>query len=388
MTFKALSELAVSLFSELKDAKFVFQYRDDEGDLITITSDAELKEAIRVTGSNAILRLTVSPVVPKEAKSKCGEDKCTPNSLEAVLQQLANRYLPLLCQVLECPELNQFNSFVPMIKALIERYLPLLFQGRQRRCERYRASSCCPSTSSSTAAMHRASCDGCNRRIFNVRYKCNECPDYDLCEECKQKTGVHTADHTFVKITDPKAPVHPAICDHCNNYIVGLRFKCNSCMDYDLCEKCIQLKGVHDATHAFTKIETPFSRCPAARRRCCRMNRNQCPVPVETQTVQKEEVKPTEKKEETKPIEKKEEPKPVEIKQEVKKEEVKKVEQLPKPVEAPKVEKKQEPAVAHPFEVKLKQLEEMGFGDRARNISLLVHNKMDLVKTIRDLLEQ
>jgi len=72
--------------------------------------------------------------------------------------------------------------------------------------------------------------------------------------------------------------------------------------------------------------------------------------------------------------------KPVEKKEE-KKEEPKK---QGKPVEAPK---KEEPQVAHPFEQKLKQLDEMGFTNRAVNISLLVNNKMDLVKTIKDLLE-
>jgi len=52
-------------------------------------------------------------------------------------------------------------------------------------------------------------------------------------------------------------------------------------------------------------------------------------------------------------------------------------------VKAPVVEEK----TLTPFETKLKQLEEMGFGNRDLNIELLVKNKADLTRTIRDLLE-
>jgi len=58
---------------------------------------------------------------------------------------------------------------------------------------------------------------------------------------------------------DTSAPVvHPAICDHCNNTIVGTRFKCINCPDFDLCEDCEKIHpGVHDATHAFLKLRFP-----------------------------------------------------------------------------------------------------------------------------------
>ena len=42
-------------------------------------------------------------------------------------------------------------------------------------------------------------CDGCKiKPIENVRYKCLECDDYDLCGECEAK-GVHSH-HVFAKL--------------------------------------------------------------------------------------------------------------------------------------------------------------------------------------------
>jgi hypothetical protein len=396
--FKDLCELASSLFSGLKEGAFQFKYKDDEGDLISVTSQVELQEAVRVAGSKGILKLNVVPLdVPTNKNSGSQEEK---SDLADLLKKLAEQYLPGLLQVFDCKEFNLekiVTSLEPILSQHAEKLLPLLFQfiGRPRwnchmrsspsRCPYFNASS---ASSSSTESLHRAFCDGCNSKIFNVRYKCNQCADYDLCEECKKKTGVHDAQHTFVKITDPNAVIHPAICDKCSNLIVGLRFKCNSCIDFDLCETCVKEPGVHDTTHTFSRLQRPFRRCP--RRRC---PRTQCSA-AETQTAaepqttaaaaaaapgQKKEDSPPAPKPEVKPVDK-EPVKPVEKKEE-KKEEPKKQE---KPVEAPKTE---EPKVAHPFEQKLKQLDEMGFTNRAVNISLLVNNKMDLVKTIKDLLE-
>ena len=38
-------------------------------------------------------------------------------------------------------------------------------------------------------------CDGCKNQIFGIRFVCDSCPDYDLCEKCKSE-GIHS-EHTL-----------------------------------------------------------------------------------------------------------------------------------------------------------------------------------------------
>ncbi|XP_071786830.1 sequestosome-1-like [Asterias amurensis] len=45
-------------------------------------------------------------------------------------------------------------------------------------------------------------CDGCNSPIRGPRFKCIECPDYDLCKRCESK-GLHE-EHQFVKFRKPQ----------------------------------------------------------------------------------------------------------------------------------------------------------------------------------------
>lgn len=46
-------------------------------------------------------------------------------------------------------------------------------------------------------------CDGCGKTpIAGMRYKCDTCPDYDLCKECKDK-GIHNF-HSFTEMERPK----------------------------------------------------------------------------------------------------------------------------------------------------------------------------------------
>jgi len=51
-------------------------------------------------------------------------------------------------------------------------------------------------------------------------------------------------------------PRHQALCDNCDEQIVGIRFKCAICPDYDLCEKCEKLGTVHKH-HAFARLYSP-----------------------------------------------------------------------------------------------------------------------------------
>ncbi|CAD5120366.1 DgyrCDS8939 [Dimorphilus gyrociliatus] len=44
-------------------------------------------------------------------------------------------------------------------------------------------------------------CDGCDGDVVGYRYKCLQCPDYDLCWKCEKK-NIHV-NHVMARITDP-----------------------------------------------------------------------------------------------------------------------------------------------------------------------------------------
>eukprot|EP01017_Pseudomicrothorax_dubius_P046787 TRINITY_DN8291_c0_g1_i7.p1 TRINITY_DN8291_c0_g1~~TRINITY_DN8291_c0_g1_i7.p1 ORF type:complete len:240 (-),score=12.13 TRINITY_DN8291_c0_g1_i7:82-801(-) len=116
------------------------------------------------------------------------------------------------------------------------------------------------------ARFEGISCDFCKKSpIIGVRSKCVECPDFDLCPDC-MKSRPHP--HAFSMITQPSkgrfykglaAVTHNDVfCDVCKTSdIKGIRYKCTTCPDFDLCSNCFPSPG--HALHSFVAIVTsPF----------------------------------------------------------------------------------------------------------------------------------
>ena len=78
-------------------------------------------------------------------------------------------------------------------------------------------------------------------------------------EEIRNKNGIKS-DNKSLKSAKHKK-IHPGvICDSCNGPIVGVRYKCTICPDFDFCEKCEE-KNNGEHGHPMLKINDP-QQCP------------------------------------------------------------------------------------------------------------------------------
>ncbi|KAG8701295.1 hypothetical protein FRC08_004177, partial [Ceratobasidium sp. 394] len=157
--------------------------------------------------------------------------------------------------------------------------------------------------------VHRAWCDGCSERIRGVRHKCLDCEDFDFCDTCIGAKDHFNGQHQFYALVQPgevvvrnvdnvpntgsvrtrgrpngnvdrvhmpAVPVpshdlpraahpphsarptqpaqHSAACDLCSSRILGLRYKCTVCPDYDVCQSCFSITEEVHPGHSFAKV--------------------------------------------------------------------------------------------------------------------------------------
>jgi len=319
----------------------VFMYQDDEGDWVTFTTDTEWQEALKYRKDKATLRLKVKQKIEEKKKIK-------------------------------------------------------------RRCKLQRA------------------CDG--RWAFPTKpgdYVLDITPAF----EKGMKGGIHKILKTVEKDLEPFEVIHHnIICDGCGERnIRGLRFKCNQCDDFDFCEKCYAKRLSHfSGKHTFTKYEKsvhPFFKIPGLnvvahvideRKKPRKEKKEQPKEQPKEQKVEKVEKKEEIKKQEEKKVEvekvqpKVEEIKPEPLKPVIVKTEVKPVEEpQPKP-SAPPADIKVEPAVevkTEPVQTEIKLepaendippqyrvhfqiLESMGFTNKELNLFLLKKHNGNLQRVV------
>lgn len=100
-------------------------------------------------------------------------------------------------------------------------------------------------------------CDGCRQiPILGIRFKCLRCDDFDFCENCYRIKSCHEDRHNFkerVRGEDrSREKTFGVICDGCGKSpMVGKYYRCQECHDFDLCRKCFRIV---EHRHTFRKI--------------------------------------------------------------------------------------------------------------------------------------
>jgi hypothetical protein len=163
--FEYLSEKVRAGLNNQLPKQVVFKWKDAEGDLVTFSTDDELMEALQ-TVDNGVLKIFVEKKTPKGGRQE-------PDGA----QTAGSPHWPF-------PGMNPFNmgAHAPGMSDL-----PHLFG----------------SVGLGGQAVHPGiTCDGCQTNpIKGKRFKCGVCPDYDLCQTCKDK-GVHS-EHEFTQTARP-----------------------------------------------------------------------------------------------------------------------------------------------------------------------------------------
>jgi len=93
----------------------------------------------------------------------------------------------------------------------------------------------------STVTYH---CNNCKSGIAGSRFHCNSCHDFDLCQSCYKSGNFPSPHETWHGITLFREPGRVKLtmeynCDTCGmSPIIGQRFRCKICNDFDQCDSC------------------------------------------------------------------------------------------------------------------------------------------------------
>ncbi|XP_051505480.1 sequestosome-1-like isoform X1 [Myxocyprinus asiaticus] len=171
-SFEYLKQKLLDVFVGLRTAPFQMHYKDEDGDMIAFSSDAELMMGLALVKDDTF-RLFI-----KLRK----EHKCDPSphgfpGFSFTVPHGAPHFSPPGPNHMGPPGSPHMGPPGPPHMGPSPHHPPMVHSG--------------------------VTCDGCEGPVAGTRFKCTVCPDYDLCSSCQGK-GLHK-EHSLIPIFHPMA---------------------------------------------------------------------------------------------------------------------------------------------------------------------------------------
>ncbi|EGT49270.1 hypothetical protein CAEBREN_26283 [Caenorhabditis brenneri] len=186
-----ISEKAQELFPA---AEYRLYYGDVNGPIYEFTDSEQVMSKIRITSFSRtpqlFVRLESAP--PAKKSSKGERESKSSASLKRIEQN----------QESTLKNLEKLQNAVERLSGLESKIASIQAMDQKQSAPAEKVNRPFP------PAKHSASCDACLGDIIGHRYKCLECADYDLCEQCEKKS-VHY-EHALIRIVHPSKTAIPS----------------------------------------------------------------------------------------------------------------------------------------------------------------------------------
>ena len=195
---KTYAELQAYCTSVFKFSDFCITYTDEEGDLITIACDSDLLTAYASAESLGIRNLKfILALHSSEIPRPVSEEKKCCEPSDCCEPKD-------YCEPKDCCEPKDFCE---------PKDCSMSFDCCESNdcCESencYEPENCCENSTSQKYVWSRYTCDGCDTKpIVGNRFHCTVCEDFDFCENCeKNNQHGHPFKRTFLTVARASCP--------------------------------------------------------------------------------------------------------------------------------------------------------------------------------------